>query len=42
MVYGKLSDPELAQRIASGDKDAFELLMAPAQSDPLPPQRAAS
>jgi len=27
MVYGKLSDPELAQRIASGDKDAFELLM---------------
>src|SRR5258707_7622624 len=27
MVYGKLSDPELAQHIASGDKDAFELLM---------------
>jgi len=27
VVYGKLSDPELAQRIASGDKDAFELLM---------------
>jgi len=27
MVYGELSDPELAQRIASGDKDAFELLM---------------
>ena len=27
MVYGKLSDPELAQRIASGDRDAFELLM---------------
>jgi RNA polymerase sigma-70 factor (ECF subfamily) len=27
MVYGRLSDPELAQRIASGDKDAFELLM---------------
>src|SRR5258707_11461242 len=25
--YGKLSDPELAQRIASGDKDAFETLM---------------
>src|SRR5258708_7988565 len=24
---GKLSDPELAQRIASGDRDAFELLM---------------
>jgi RNA polymerase sigma-70 factor (ECF subfamily) len=27
MVYGKLSDPELAQRIASGDRDAFEPLM---------------
>jgi RNA polymerase sigma-70 factor (ECF subfamily) len=27
MVYGKLSDPELAQRIATGDKGAFELLM---------------
>src|SRR5258708_24389391 len=26
-AYGKLSDPELAQRIASGDRDAFELLM---------------
>jgi len=25
--YGKLTDPELAQRIASGDKDAFETLM---------------
>src|SRR6266705_91825 len=25
--YGKLSDPELAQRIASGDREAFELLM---------------
>src|SRR5882762_6775326 len=27
MVYGELSDPELAQRIASGDKGGFELLM---------------
>jgi RNA polymerase sigma-70 factor (ECF subfamily) len=27
IAYGKLSDPELAQRIASGDRDAFELLM---------------
>jgi RNA polymerase sigma-70 factor (ECF subfamily) len=27
IAYGKLSDPELAQRIASGDKDAFEMLM---------------
>jgi len=25
--YGELSDPELAQRIASGDKGGFELLM---------------
>jgi RNA polymerase sigma-70 factor, ECF subfamily len=27
VTYGKLSDPELAQRIASGDKAAFELMM---------------
>jgi RNA polymerase sigma-70 factor (ECF subfamily) len=27
IAYGKLTDLELAQRIASGDKDAFELLM---------------
>jgi RNA polymerase sigma-70 factor, ECF subfamily len=27
ITYGKLSDPELAQRIASGDKGAFELMM---------------
>jgi len=27
IAYGKLSDLELAQRIAAGDKDAFELLM---------------
>jgi RNA polymerase sigma-70 factor, ECF subfamily len=27
IAYGKLSDPELAQRIASSDREAFELLM---------------
>jgi len=27
IAYGKLTDPELAQRISAGDKKAFELLM---------------
>jgi len=27
IAYGKLTDPELAQRISAGDKQAFELLM---------------
>src|SRR2546430_15756849 len=27
IAYGKLTDPELAQRISGGDKQAFELLM---------------
>ncbi len=27
IAYGKLTDPELAQRISTGDKHAFELLM---------------